>query len=82
MQTLAQTFFLESEFGTTCDLPHAGSALEHPLVFNDAANEIKRLAERGLVEIVSESHSDTAHGTLIAALRFKRLRPGLPRDGR
>lgn len=76
MQTLAQAFFLESEFGTTRDLPHAGSALEHPLVFDNAAQEIKGLAKRGLAEIVSESHTDTAHGTLIATLRFKRLRPG------
>jgi hypothetical protein len=76
MQTLAQAFFLESEFDITRDLPHAGSALEHPLVFHDAAQEIKGMAKRGLVEIVSENHTDTAHGTLIAALRFKRLRPG------
>lgn len=81
MQTLAQTFFLESEFDTLRELPHAGSALEHPLVFHDAAHEIKSFAERGLAEIVSERHADTSHGTLIAALRFKRLRPSQYRAG-
>jgi len=81
MQTLARTFILESEFDTTCDLPHAGSALEHPLVFHDAAQEIKGLAERGLAEIVSERHTATVHGTLIAALRFKRLRPSPSQAG-
>jgi hypothetical protein len=75
MRTLGQAFFLESEFGIVHDLPHAGSALEHPLVFDDAAHEIKRFAERGLAEIVSEHHANTVHGTLISALKFKRVYP-------
>jgi hypothetical protein len=37
--------YLDSELGVDQDLPHAGSALEHPLVFDDAARELKQLAE-------------------------------------
>ena len=74
MRTLARTVYLDSELGVDQDLPHAGSALEHPLVFDDAAREIKQLADAGLVEIVDEHRSETLAGSLIDRLRFRRLR--------
>jgi hypothetical protein len=74
MPTIARTVYLDSELGVDQDLPHAGSALEHPLVFDDAARELKQLAEAGLVEIVDEHRSDRLGGSLIDRLRFRRLR--------
>ncbi len=74
MRTLAQGLYLDSEPGTLQELPRAGSALEHPLVFDDAAREIKDMAKRGLVEIVEERHRAVDDGSLIDHLRFRRLR--------
>jgi hypothetical protein len=55
------------------ELPHAGSALEHPLVFDRTAREIKSLANQGLVEILSERYAQAYGDTLLAQLTFKRL---------
>ena len=74
MRTLARTVYLDSELGVVNELPRAGSALENPLVFDDAAREIKQLAEQGLVEIVAEHRHDTLTGSLIDKLRFRRVR--------
>lgn len=74
MRTLAQRAYLDSEFGVPQELPRAGSALENPIVFDDAANEIKQMAERGLVEIVHEHRVHTPIGTLIDRLSFMRVR--------
>lgn len=72
MRTLAESAYLESEFGVPHELPRAGSALENPFVFDAAAHELKQMAERGLVKIVDEHRS--ASGSLIDRLRFMRLR--------
>jgi hypothetical protein len=71
--TLARSVYLDSEFGVPQDLPKAGSPLENPYVYDDAAKELKAMAEHGLVEILSER---TARGSesLIDRLTFKRLR--------
>ena len=74
MRTLARTAYLDSEPGVLQELPRAGSALENPLVFDDAAREIKLLADQGLVEIIAEHQQDTRGGTLIDRLLFKRVR--------
>lgn len=70
MRTLARTVYLDSQLGVDSELPRAGSALEHPLVYDDAAREIKRLADEGLVEIVDERRRDS----LIDRLCFRRIR--------
>ena len=70
MRTLARTVYLDSQLGVDSELPRAGSALEHPLVYDDAAREIKRLADEGLVEIVDERRRDS----LIDWLCFRRIR--------
>jgi hypothetical protein len=72
MRTLAQSAYLESEFGVLQELPRAGSALENPFVFDAAAHELKQMAEAGLVKIVDEHRSPS--GSLIDRLRFMRLR--------
>jgi hypothetical protein len=74
MRTLAHATYLDSRFGVECELPHAGSALENPYVYDASARELKAMAERGLVEIVDErrrTHDDEA---LIQHLSFRRLR--------
>ena len=74
MHTLAHAAYLDSSFGVESDLPHAGSALENPFVYDAAAREIKQLADRGLVEIVVERRRQLADEALIAHLSFRRLR--------
>jgi hypothetical protein len=74
MHTLGQVAYLDSSFGSLSELPHAGSALENPFVYDDSAREIKALAERGLVEIVVERTMQFADERLISHLTFRRLR--------
>jgi hypothetical protein len=74
MQTLAQTVYLDSEFGALSQLPNAGSALENPYVYDAAAKELKAMAGEGLVEIVEERRSEEHPDALISRLIFQRLR--------
>lgn len=74
MQTLAHSAYLDSSFGESFDLPHAGSALENPFVYDAAAREIKELADRGLVKIVKERVIRLGEEQLIGDLSFKRVR--------
>ena len=73
MQTLAQSFYLESEFGAISELPAAGSALENPYVYDASARELQAMASDGLIRIVDERHNDLIDG-LISRLSFQRLR--------
>ena len=72
MRTLAETVYLDSEFGALSELPNAGSALENPYVYDSSAAELKAMASNGLLRIVEESRS--ADGSLIRHLTFRRLR--------
>ena len=74
MRTLAQTVYLESEFGALSQLPRFGSALENPYVYDAAAKELKAMAGEGLVEIVEERRSEDHPDALISRLTFQRLR--------
>jgi hypothetical protein len=74
MRTLAHATYLDSHFGVECELPHAGSALENPYVYDASARELKAMAERGLVEIVDERRRDHDDEALIQHLSFRRLR--------
>jgi len=73
MYTLAQAAYLDSEFGTVHDLPHAGSTLENPFVYDSVARDLKAMADRGLLEIVVERLT-AAREPLIRDLSFRRLR--------
>ncbi len=75
MGSIAMSLFLDSELGADTELPHAGCALEHPLVFDDAAREFHALAAQGRVEILQEHVVPAAGGGLIDRLRFRRLQP-------
>ena len=72
MRTLAESVYLDSEFGTLSELPNTGSSLENPYVYDSSAAELKAMASTGLVRIVEESRS--ADGSLIRRLTFQRLR--------
>jgi hypothetical protein len=69
MRTLAQSLYAESSFGVESELPHAGSALENPYVYDASARELKELAARGLVEVVSEQTRYIGDEALIGRLR-------------
>jgi hypothetical protein len=74
MRTLASAAYLDSSFGVESELPHAGSALENPYVYDESARELKGMAERGLIEIVKERRVVFGDEPLIEHLSFKRLR--------
>jgi hypothetical protein len=72
--TLAQSVYADSAFGVELELPHAGSALENPYVYDSSARELKAMADRGLIEVVKELTQMVGNESLIGQLRFKRLR--------
>jgi hypothetical protein len=74
VRSLAQTLYLDSEFGVAHELPRAGLTLENPFVYDAVAKELKAMAERGLVEIVDEQVVRFAHEPLVERLSFRRLR--------
>lgn len=74
MHTLARSEYLDSQFGVPHELPRAGSSLENPYVFDDAARELKTMAEQGLVAILVERTNRTGQEALIDRLSFMRLR--------
>jgi len=74
MRTLAQSAYLESEFGTLSELPSVGTPLENPYVYDASARELKDMASQGLVRIVEERRLDKGPEGLISRLTFKRLR--------
>ena len=74
MRTLAEAAYLDSSFDEAVELPHAGSPLENPFVYDVSARELKALAEQGLLEIVTERTAQFADERLISHLSFRRLR--------
>ena len=73
MRTLAQSVYLDSEFGELSELPSAGSPLENPYVYDSSARELREMASQGLIKIVDEQRSGAGAG-LISRVVFKRLR--------
>ena len=74
MATLARSVYLDSKFGVEQVLPSAGSALENPFVYDAIAQELKTMADQGLIQIVGEHAAPYAGELLIDHLKFKRLR--------
>jgi hypothetical protein len=74
VNTFAQSEYWGSKLKVPRDLPHAGSTLENPYVFDATARELKQMASRGLVEILDEATIGAGQDTLISRLRFQRLR--------
>ena len=73
MGTIADRLYRDSAFGELQDLPRAGTALEHPLVFDATARELQAMAERGVVEIVDTHEALVGDDWLIDRLRFRKL---------
>ena len=74
MRTLAQSAYLESEFGALSELPSVGTSLENPYVYDASAKELKAMAAQGLVKIVDEQRNGDEPDGLINRLTFERLR--------
>ena len=74
MPTLAQSFYLDSQFNMPTELSAAGSTLENPYVYDATAKELKAMADCGLVEILREEWTTQQGDELIQRLSFKRLR--------
>ena len=76
MRTLAQSIYLDSKFGIESELPHGGSSLENPYVYDASARELIALADRGLIEIVREERCQAAeYGRHISVMRRAEHRP-------
>jgi len=73
MGTIAESLYRDSEFGTLQELPRAGSALEHPLVFDSTARDLQRMAQKGVVEIVHEHSTLVGDTWLIDQMRFRKI---------
>jgi len=74
MSTLAQSTYLESEFGVPTDLEPAGTSLENPYAYDSAARELKSMADQGLVKILREQVMRGELESLISRISFTRLR--------
>ena len=74
MRSLAHSAYLDSEVGIPTDLMPAGTALENPYVYDNAARELKSLADRGLLRIVGERVRADGPGSLIERISFAKLR--------
>jgi hypothetical protein len=74
MRTIAESVYRDADIGSTIALPKAGTRLENRYVFDASAREIKALAARGLVEIVSEHYAADHEGALITDMVFVKIR--------
>jgi hypothetical protein len=73
MNTIVSRLYREAPIGSTVVLPKAGTSLENPFVYDASAHDIKALAKRGLVQIVSERKTTVGGEALISELVFTRL---------
>lgn len=73
MRTLARGIYASAGVGIEVMLPHSGSWLENALVYDASAREIKALAERGLVRIVSKRTVASGTRSVITELVFSKL---------
>lgn len=77
MNSLAIDLYMEARSGEPTALPRAGSSLEHPLVYDRVARDIRTLADRGLIEIVEVHQGQAFDETVIDKLVFRKLPPAL-----
>jgi hypothetical protein len=73
MGTIAESVYRNTSIGTPTALPKVGTALENAYVFDSSAREIKAMAERGLVKIISESRSSEREDAMITDIAFVRI---------
>jgi hypothetical protein len=74
MRTLAQSAYLDSEFGSLTELLPVGSPLENPYVYDSSARELMAMESRGLIKIVDARRGNGGDSKLISRVTFQRLR--------
>ncbi len=74
MHSSPERLYQEAIIGSTIALPKAGTRLENRYVFDAAAREVRAMAERGLVEIVTEHRTGVHESSLITEIVFVKLR--------
>ena len=74
MSSIAQSLFRDSEIGVEQEIEKAGSALEHRMVYDETAKELRQMASQGLLEIVDQSTLTNGEDVMIDHLRFKRIK--------
>jgi len=74
MPSISDTLLACASVGVSAELPRAGTVLENPFVYDSVARDIKREADHGHVEIVSERLTRAGAEVLIEHLAFRRLR--------
>jgi hypothetical protein len=74
VSNIVRSIYLESEIGVPTHLDSAGTSLENPYVYDNAARELKAMASEGLVQIVGEQLRQGAVEQLIGRISFARLR--------
>lgn len=68
--TFELRILLDAAVGEAVELPRAGTPLEHPLVYDDAARSLKALVPDGRLAVV---HEATDPAGLITSFSFRRL---------
>lgn len=74
MSNVTQSYFNESRIGVVNELPHAGSSMEVPWLYDHVANKLCELAAQGMIEVVSKQIESVQGEPLITRFAFKRLR--------
>jgi hypothetical protein len=74
MTSITRRVVAGAPLGERTALPKAGTWLENPYVYDDAAREIKALAQQGDLEVVDERIAAVGSEPLIAHIEFVRNR--------
>ncbi len=73
MSTIAESIYADARVGIPVALPKAGTPLQNRYVFDSSAREIVAMAERGLVEIASESRASEDADAMITDIVFVKM---------
>lgn len=72
--TFVESIYLDSKIGIPTELESAGTCLENAFAYDSAARDLKAMADRGLVKILSERLSQWSSNVLIRHISFEKLR--------
>ena len=73
MNTIAGSIYRDAAIGSTVVLSKVGTWLDDPYFYDASARDIKGLAKRGLVKIVSERKAACGDEAMITELVFTKL---------
>lgn len=74
MPSFVESVYLDSEIGIPTELESAGTCIENAFAYDSAARDLKAMADKGLVKIVSERLSQWSSDVLIRRISFEKLR--------